>query len=191
MIFGYARVSKAEGQDTAPQRAALKAAGAEAIFEDAASGGRFDRSALQTLLVSVQPGDVVIVWKLDRLSRSLTDLLRIMEHLDNAEVGFRSLTEAIDTTTPAGRMMMQMLGSVAEFEREMIRERTRAGLAHAREQGRKLGRRSALTSDQRRKAIRWMQEGQSQAEIARTFGVHRSTVSRIVADSRATTRKKC
>jgi len=88
-------------------------------------------------------------------------------------------------------MMMQMLGSVAEFEREMIRERTRAGLAHAREQGRQLGRRRALTADQRRKAIRWMREGQSQAEIARTFGVHRSTVSRIVADSRATTRKKC
>jgi len=86
--------------------------------------------------------------------------------------------------------MMQMLGSVAEFEREMIRERTRAGLAHAREQGRQLGRRRALTSDQRRKALRWMQEGQSQAEIARTLGVHRSTVSRMAAEARAGTRKK-
>ena len=191
MIFGYARVSKAEGQDTAAQVAALKAAGAETIFEDAASGGRFDRLSLQKLLDTVGPDDIVIVWKLDRLSRSLMDLLRIMDRLDKAGAGFRSLTEAIDTTTPAGRMMMQMLGSVAEFEREMIRERTRAGLAHAREQGRKLGRRRALSSDQRRKALRWMQQGQSQAEIARTFGVHRSTVSRIAADMRANTRKKC
>ena len=191
MIFGYARVSKAEGQDTAAQVAALKAAGAETIFEDAASGGRFDRLSLQKLLDTVGPDDIVVVWKLDRLSRSLMDLLRIMDRLDKAGAGFRSLTEAIDTTTPAGRMMMQMLGSVAEFEREMIRERTRAGLAHAREQGRKLGRRRALSSDQRRKALRWMQQGQSQAEIARTFGVHRSTVSRIAADMRANTRKKC
>jgi len=191
LIFGYARVSKAEGQDTAAQVAALKAAGAETIFEDAASGGRFDRLSLQKLLDTVGPDDIVIVWKLDRLSRSLMDLLRIMDRLDKAGAGFRSLTEAIDTTTPAGRMMMQMLGSVAEFEREMIRERTRAGLAHAREQGRKLGRRRALSSDQRRKALRWMQQGQSQAEIARTFGVHRSTVSRIAADMRANTRKKC
>lgn len=184
MIIGYARISKAEGQDTAPQVAALKAAGAEAMFEDAASGGRFDRPALQNLLVSVQPGDVVIVWKLDRLSRSLTDLLRIMERLDKARVGFRSLTEAIDTMTPAGRMMMQMLGSVAEFEREIIRERTRAGLAHAKAQGRTLGRRCAITSDQRRKALCWMQEGQSQAEVARTLGVHRSTISRLMAATR-------
>lgn len=191
MIFGYARVSKAEGQDTAAQVAALKAAGAETLFEDAASGGRFDRQALQKLLDTVGPDDIVIVWKLDRLSRSLMDLLRIMDRLDKAGAGFRSLTEAIDTTTPAGRMMMQMLGSVAEFEREMIRERTRAGLAHAREQGRQLGRRRALTSEQRRKAVRWMQEGQSQAEIARTFDVHRSTVSRLAADIRANTRKKC
>jgi DNA invertase Pin-like site-specific DNA recombinase len=179
LIYGYARVSKSEGQDTAAQIAALKAAGAEAIFEDAASGGRFDRPALQKLLDAVGPDDVVIVWKLDRLSRSLMDLLRIMDRLEKAGGGFRSLTEAIDTTTPAGRMMMQMLGSVAEFEREMIRERTRAGLTHAREQGRQLGRRRALTSDQRRKALRWIQEGQSQAEIARTFGVHRSTINRL------------
>lgn len=188
MIYGYARVSKAEGQDTAAQVAALKAAGAETIFEDAASGGRFDRPSLQALLDTVGQGDVVIVWKLDRLSRSLMDLLRIMDRLDRAGAGFRSLTEAIDTTTPAGRMMMQMLGSVAEFEREMIRERTRSGLTHAREQGRKLGRRRALTSDQRRKAVRWMREGQSQAEIARTFGVHRSTIFRFLQEARAKSR---
>ncbi|WP_041375772.1 recombinase family protein [Polymorphum gilvum] len=183
MIFGYARVSKIEGQDTAAQIAALKAAGADTIFEDAASGGRYNRPALQKLLESVQPGDVVIVWKLDRLSRSLMDLLRIMERLDAAAAGFRSLTEAIDTTTPAGRMMMQMLGSVAEFEREMIRERTRAGLAHAREQGRRLGRRRALTRDQQHAVHKLLREGQSQADIARLFNVHRSTISRFVTIS--------
>lgn len=184
LIFGYVRVSKAEGQDTAPQVSALKAAGAVAIFNDTASGGRYDRPALQEMLDTVGQDDVVVVWKLDRLSRSLTDLLRIMKRLDKVGTGFRSLTEAIDTTTPAGRMMMQMLGSVAEFEREMIRERTRAGLAHAKAQGRTLGRRRAITSDQRRKALRWMQEGQSQAEIARTLGVHRSTISRLTAATR-------
>lgn len=184
MIFGYARVSKAEGQDTAAQVAVLKAAGAETIFEDAASGGRFDRPALQKLLGTVGQGDIVIVSKLDRLSRSLMDLLRIMERLDRAGAGFRSLTEAIDTTTPAGRMMMQMLGSVAEFEREMIRERTRAGLAHAKAQGQRLGRRRSINRDQRHKALRWIAEGQTQAEIARTFGVHRSTISRLLASDR-------
>ena len=185
MIYGYARVSKAEGQDTAAQVAVLKSAGAETIFEDAASGGRFDRPALQKLLDTVGHGDIVIVWKLDRLSRSLMDLLRIMDRLEKAGAGFRSLTEAIDTTTPAGRMMMQMLGSVAEFEREMIRERTRAGLAHAKAQGRLLGRRRALTTQQRRTALAWLRDGKSQAEVARIFNIHRSTVSRLAAASRS------
>lgn len=184
MIFGYVRVSKAEGQDTAPQVAALTAAGAVAIFEDTASGGRYDRPALQEMLDTVGQDDVVVVWKLDRLSRSLMDLLRIMKRLDEVGTGFMSLTEAIDTTTPAGRMMMQMLGSVAEFEREMIRERTRAGLAHAREQGRRLGRRRALNRDQRRAALMWLREGKAQAEVARYFNVHRSTISRLAAVSR-------
>lgn len=179
MLLGYARVSKSDGQDTATQIDALKGAGAERIFEDKASGGRWDRPELQRLMDHLRPGDVVMVWKLDRLSRSLVDLLRIMDQIDSAGAGFRSLTEAIDTTTPAGRMMMQMIGSFAEFEREMIRQRTRAGLEKARREGRIGGRRAKLTPQQRREAIEMVSSGQrSAADVARLFQVHPATISR-------------
>ena len=128
-------------QDTAAQVAALKSAGCEMIFREKASGGRWERPELHRLLAQIRKGDVVVVWKLDRLSRSLKDVLTLMEAIRQAKAGFRSLTEAIDTTTPAGRMMMQMIGSFAEYEREMLRERTRAGLAAARKEGRVGGRR--------------------------------------------------
>ena len=106
---------------------ALRQAGCKRIFEEKASGGRWDRPELQKALEQLREGDVLVVWKLDRLSRSLKDLLQMMERVRVAGAGFRSLTEAVDTTTTAGRMMMQMLGSFAEFERSMVRERTRAG----------------------------------------------------------------
>ena len=112
MNLGYARVST-DDQDTAAQLDALRAAGCERVFEERASGGRWDRPELHRMLDQLRDGDVVIVWKLDRLSRSLKDLLSIMEKIDAAGAGFRSLTEAIDTTTPAGRMMMQMVGVFA------------------------------------------------------------------------------
>ena len=127
---------------------ALRAAGCRRIFEEAASGGRWDRPELHRLLDQLREGDVVVVWKLDRLSRSLKDVLHIMERIGDAGAGFRSITEAIDTTTPAGRMMMQMVGSFAEFERAMIRERTSAGLAAARAEGRIGGRRKKLDAGQ-------------------------------------------
>ena len=132
MLIGYARVSKSLGQDPAMQVQALRAAGAERVFVEHASGGRWDRPELHRLLDTLRAGDVLVVWKLDRLSRSLKDLLTLLDRLQALEVGFRSLTEQIDTTTPAGRMMLQMLGAFAEFEREMTRERTREGLAAAR-----------------------------------------------------------
>ncbi len=135
MLIGYARVSTDE-QDTAAQVAALKAAGCERIYREKASGGRWDRPELHRLLDQLRNGDVLAVWKLDRLSRSLRDVLTIMEKLGEAKAGFRSLTEAIDTTTPAGRMMMQMVGAFAEFERSMLKERTKARLDAAREEGR-------------------------------------------------------
>ncbi len=135
MMIGYARVST-EDQDTAAQVAALKAGGCERIYREKASGGRWDRPELHRLLDQLRKGDVLVVWKLDRLSRSLRDVLTIMERLGEAGAGFRSLTEAIDTTTPAGRMMMQMVGAFAEFERAMLRERTKAGLDAARQEGR-------------------------------------------------------
>lgn len=184
MRIGYARVSKSDGQNTAAQVAALREAGTERIYEEQASGGRLDRPELHRLIDQLQPGNVVIVWKLDRLSRSLSDLLQIMEKIEAAGAGFRSLTEAVDTTTPAGRMMMQMVGSFAEFEREMIRQRTRAGLERARCEGRTGGRRPKLTVQQRREAVEMVSSGRrTAAEAARLFQVHPSTIGRIVKAS--------
>ena len=148
-LVGYARVSKGEEQSNAGQHAALKRAGCRRVFEEAASGGRWDRPVLQAMLRQLRDGDVVVVWKLDRLSRSLTDLLPILERIEAAGAGLRSLTERIDTTTPAGRMMMPMVGRFAAFERAMIRERTSAGLAQARAEGRVGGRRRKLAPQQR------------------------------------------
>lgn len=135
ILLGYARVSSTEGQDTAIQTLALKEAGVERIFEENASGGRWDRPQLHRMLDQLRQGDVLIVWKLDRCSRSLKDLLQIIDKIDKAGAGFKSSTGAIDTTTPAGRMMMHMVGTFTEFERAMIRERTRAGLERARCEG--------------------------------------------------------
>ena len=154
MLIGYARVST-DDQDTAAQVAALQAAGCERIFREKASGGRWERPQFLRLLNQLRTGDVVVVWKLDRLSRSLRDVLTIMEQLGEAGAGFRSLTEAIDTTTPAGRMMMQMVGAFAEFERAMLRERTQAGLDTARQEGRVGGRRPKLSP----RITRWRRAG--------------------------------
>ena len=181
MLLGYARVSKGETQDTRLQEAALRTAGVERLFTEQASGGRWERPQLQRLLDQLRPADVVVVWKLDRLSRSLKDLLHIMERIAQAEAGFRSLTEAIDTTTPAGRMLMQMVGSFAKFERAMIRERTQAGLAIARTEGRKGGRRPKLGPQQQTAIVDMVQSGrQTQAAAARLFRVHPATVSRLL-----------
>ena len=181
MIFGYARVSKGETQDTRMQETALRAAGVERVFTEPASGGRWDRPQLHRLLDQLRRQDVVVVWKLDRLSRSLKDLLHIMERIAQAEAGFRSLTEAIDTTTPAGRMLMQMVGSFAEFERAMIRERTQAGLALARAEGRRGGRRPKLSPQQQAAIVDMVRaERQTQAAAARVFRVHPATVSRLL-----------
>ena len=186
MLLGYARVST-DDQDTAVQVAPLNAAGAGRIFTERASGGRWDRPELHRMLDHVRAGDVVVVWKLDRLSRSLRDLLQLMDRLEAAGAGFRSLTEAIDTTTAAGRMMMQVIGAFAQFERDMVRERTRAGLAAAAAQGHKGGRRPKLTREQRAMVVRLVGTGEkTAAEAARLFGVNPSTVSRLLATERHT-----
>ena len=133
-------------------------------------------------LDQLREGDVLVVWKLDRLSRSLKDLLHIMERVREAGAGFRSLTEAVDTTTSAGRMVMQMLGSFAEFERSMVRERTMAGLAAARDRGVKVGRPAKLTPHQQQEIIRTVREGsKTAADAARLFGLHRSSITRLLA----------
>ena len=145
MLIGYARVST-DHQEAAAQVTALKAAGCKRIYQEKASGGRTDRRELQKLLTQIQNGDVLVVWKLDRLSRSLRDILEIMERLNKANVRFRSLTEAVDTTTPAGRMMLHIVSSFAEYERAVLHEGTRSGLQLARQSGRIRGT-SAQTDD--------------------------------------------
>jgi DNA invertase Pin-like site-specific DNA recombinase len=185
MLLGYARVSKSDDQDTVAQTRVLKEAGCEKIFEETASGGRWDRPELHRLLDNLRKDDVVVVWKLDRLTRSLKDLLLILEKIDTAGAGFRSLTEAIDTTVPAGRMLTHMLGSFAEFERAMIRERTRAGLRAAREEGRVGGRKPKLDAQQRQEIIDAVLSGRKRAaQVARLFKVHPATVCRMVAEAR-------
>jgi DNA invertase Pin-like site-specific DNA recombinase len=187
LLLGYARVSKGDEQNNTLQAKALRAAGCRRLFEEAASGGRWDRPELHRLLDQLREGDTVVVWKLDRLSRSLKDVLHIMERIAQAGAGFRSLTEAIDTTTPAGRMMMQMVGSFAEFERAMIRERTSAGVAAARAAGRVGGRRKKLDAGQRREIAESVILGRkSGADMARLYNVSQPTVSRIVAQYRTT-----
>jgi len=180
MRIGYARVST-QDQDTQAQITALKAAGCELLFQEKASGGRWDRPELQRLLGQLRQGDVVVVWKLDRLSRSLKDVLVTLERIEEAGADFHSLTEAIDTTTPAGRMMMQMVGAFAEFERAMLRERTRSGLIAAREKGRVGGRRPKLTHLQQAEVVHLVVSGKkTAADAARLFNVHPSTVARLL-----------
>jgi DNA invertase Pin-like site-specific DNA recombinase len=180
MRIGYARVSTGE-QDPAAQSAALKGAGCDLIFRETASGGRWDRPELHKLLGQLRKGDVLVVWKLDRLSRSLRDVLTIMERVQERKAGFRSLTEAVDTTTPAGRMMMQMVGAFAEFERAMLKERTQAGLDAARKEGRIGGRPPKLKPQQRLEIVKLVTKGKkTAADAARLFGVHPATVSRLL-----------
>lgn len=184
MRLGYARVSTLE-QDTQAQIEALKASGCERIFQEKVSGGRWDRPQLQQLLGQLRPKDVLVVWKLDRLSRSLKDLLLTLEKIEDAKAGFQSLTESIDTTTPAGRMMMQIVGSFAEFERAMLRERTKTGLDQASKEGRVGGRRPKLTKPQQQEIISLVNQGKKTgAEAARLFRVHPSTVARLLAKHR-------
>ena len=136
---------------------------------------------MHKLLAQLRKGDVLVVWKLDRLSRSLRDVLTIMEQIQEKKAGFRSLTEAIDTTTPAGRMMMQMVGSFAEFERAMLKERTKAGVDAARKEGRIGGRPPKLKPQQRQEIVALVKKGKkTAAEAARLFGVHPATVSRLL-----------
>ena len=180
MLIGYARVSTGE-QTTAAQVAALKTSGCELIFRDNASGGRWDRPELHKLLSQLRKGDVLVVWTLDRLSRSLRDVLTIMERVQERHAGFRSLKEAVDTTTPAGRMMMQMVGAFAEFERAMLKERTKAGLDAARKEGRIGGRPPKLKPHQQQEIVTLVKQGKkTAADAARLFGVHPATVSRLL-----------
>lgn len=185
MRLGYARVSRGDSQEVQAQVEALKAAGCERIYTEEASGGRWDRPELHRLIDHLRPGDILVVWKLDRLSRSLKDLIALLERIEQAGGAFESLTEHIETRSPAGRMLTQMLGSFAEFERAMIRERTRQGLDYARSQGRKGGRRPKLTQEQRELIVRLVDGGEMKAaDAARSFKVSKPTISRILEEHR-------
>ena len=184
--IGYARVSTDE-QDTAAQVAALERAGCTTIYKENKSGGkagRWDRPELHKAQDSLNPGDTLVVWKLDRLSRSLSDLLHLLAQIKNIGASFESLTEHIETKSAAGELMMNMLACFAQFERQMIKERTKLGIARARAEGRWGNAKFALTPIQQKEAIRMVAEGRSQAEVARVFGIHRSTLWRLLSERR-------
>lgn len=178
MILGYARVST-EDQHLDAQLAALETAGAGRVFAEKVSGTRTARPELERLIDQLRPGDVVVVTKYDRLSRSLQDLLGIVARIREAGAGFRSLAEDIDTTTPAGRLVFHVFASIAQFERERIAERTREGLAAARRRGRVGGRPPALSPEQRAEVRRLRDDDRrSIAELARLFRVSQNTIRR-------------
>jgi DNA invertase Pin-like site-specific DNA recombinase len=181
MIYGYARVST-DGQSVEAQVAALTAAGAGRVFCEVASGAKTDRAQLRRLLDQLDIGDVLMVTRLDRLARSTRDLLNTLAVVAGKEAGFRSLGDTwADTTTPHGRLMLTVLGGLAEFERELIRARTGEGRARAKARGVKLGRRPKLTPHQKREALARRKGGEPLAEIARSYNVSHSTISRLTA----------
>ena len=166
MLVGYARVSTRD-QKYELQLDALEAAGCERIFEEKLSGAQRDRPELIAALDYVRPGDTLAVWRLDRLARSLKQLIETVEMLSEREIGFRSLTENIDTTSSGGRLIFHIFGALAEFERSIIRERTTAGLVAARARGRVGGRPPALSESDLRVALTLLKDGElTVAEIA-------------------------
>lgn len=178
MIIGYARVSTSD-QNLDGQIDALKAAGVEKIFQEKKTGKSRQRPELEKLLEQLRSGDVIVVTKYDRLARSLRDLIDLVETIREKGAGFRSLGEDIDTTSPTGRLIFHVFGSIAEFERERIVERTLEGLAAARKRGRVGGRPSAVSEDAKIEIRRMRdQDHRPIAEIARAFKVSRSTIYR-------------
>ena len=181
MNIGYARVST-DGQSVDAQVRQLTEAGCEKVFREVASGAKRDRAQLRRLLAALAPGDVVTVTRLDRLARSTRDLLNLLAAIGEKQAGFRSLGDAwADTTTPHGRLLLTVLGGLAEFERELIRARTSEGRARAQAQGVKMGRKPKLTAHQRREALSRREQGETVTTIARSYNVSHSTISRLTA----------
>jgi DNA invertase Pin-like site-specific DNA recombinase len=192
MQIGYARVST-EDQSTAAQVEQLEVFGCQRIYKENKSGGaasRWDRPKLHEAIESLLPGDTLVVWKLDRLSRSLSDLLHILKQLKDKGANFSSLTEAIETESPHGRMVMQILGVFAEFERAIVKERTKVGLARARAAGRIGGPKFKMSPAQQQAAMDMMNAGdKTQSDVAKLFNVDRSTISRLMSERRVLARK--
>jgi DNA invertase Pin-like site-specific DNA recombinase len=180
MNIGYARVSTTD-QNPALQLDALLGAGCERIFTDeGVSGAAKKRPQLDQALALIKPGDVLVVWKLDRLGRSLAHLIDLTTSLGERGIGFRSLSEAIDTTSAQGKLMLHMLGALAEFERSLIAERTRAGLVAAKRRGAKLGPKFKLSTDQIAHAKQLIDAGASPSSVAKTIGVSPATLYRAI-----------
>jgi len=188
MLIGYARVST-DDQNLDLQRDALHQAGCDKIYTDRQSGASADRAGLTTALEVVRSGDTLVVWRLDRLGRSLKDLIRLVEQLEQRGVGLKSLQENIDTTTSGGRLVFHLFGALAEFERNLIRERTQAGLSAARARGRQGGRPKMLDAEKRQLALRLYHEREhSVAEICRLMGISKSTLYNYLAEAGADAR---
>ena len=181
MIYGYARVST-DGQSLTAQVATLKAAGADKVFREVASGAKTDRAQLHRLLKVLDEGDVLLVTRLDRLARCTRDLLNTLAAITGKKAGFLSLADAwADTTTAHGRLMLTILAGLAEFERELIRARTGEGRARAKARGVKMGRKFKLTPHQQREARARRANGEALTDIARSYNVSHSTISRLSA----------
>ena len=179
MKIGYARVSTAD-QNLDLQLAALKEAGCGRIFQEKISGAKIDRPELQRLLDQLRPDDIVVVWKLDRLARSTQNLLELAERIKSAEASFCSLSEPwADTSSPSGKMIVTVFAGIAEFERDLIRERTGAGRLEAKKRGVRFGRPEKMNDEQKLLAKRLLQEDKSVNEIAKTFNVHKATIYRL------------
>jgi DNA invertase Pin-like site-specific DNA recombinase len=184
MLIGYMRVSSdSDRQSTDLQRDALIAAGVDVrhLFEDHASGAKSDRTGLAQALEFVRSGDVLVVWKLDRLGRSLSHLLAIVNSLKNKQVAFRSLTEGMDTTTPSGELLFHVFGALAQYERALIQERVVAGLGAAKRRGRIGGRPQAITGEKLDAILAALDGGMSKAAACRNFGVKRTTLIETLA----------
>jgi DNA invertase Pin-like site-specific DNA recombinase len=180
MFIGYARVSTTD-QTLDLQKDALKKAGCERIFTDTASGAKQERVGLDEALSYVRKGDTLVVWRLDRLGRSLPHLIETITGLENRGIGFKSLTESIDTTTSGGKLVFHIFGALAEFERDIIRERTQAGLTAARSRGRKGGRPKALTPKKQEQALTLYNDKTNTIDdICRTLNVSRATLYRYI-----------
>lgn len=184
MLVGYARVST-HGQELDLQKDALKEVGCERVHTDVASGTKAERPGLDEALDFVRSGDTLVVWRLDRLDRSLSHLIEVVRGLDDVGVGLRTLHEQVDTTTTGGKLVFRVFGALAEFERELNRERTAAGLKAARARGRVGGRRRRMTYEQVQQAALLLASPDCDvSEICRTFGVHRATLYRSVREVR-------
>jgi DNA invertase Pin-like site-specific DNA recombinase len=179
MLIGYARVST-DGQTLDAQLTSLRAAGAEKVYSEKQSGAKTDRRQLANAIAALASGDVLLVTRLDRLARSTRDLLNVLATVADRGAGFRSIADAwADTTTPHGRLMLTVLGGLAEFERELIKARTSEGRKRAQARGVRFGRKPKLTPHQIQEALARRQAGEALAEIGRSYNVSHSTISRL------------